>query len=317
MAMARDRPLFFFFLFLFLFLFYAASAATPRELFLVPPQTLTLDYHNGSLLTGNYTLHLLWYGRFPASHRSIVADFVRSLSSPSPSPFPSPSVASWWRTLALYGGAAPRVALGRQTLDESLSLGRTLSEADLARLAARLAPHRGAIAAILTSPDVLVDGFCVGRCGLHGAARAGRRGRARFAYLWAGDSSAQCPGQCAWPFHRPIYGPQAPPLVPPNGDVGVDGVVINLATLLAGAVTNPFGTASSRARRRRRWRRRRRARGVREGRLPGLPGAAAGGPHHGGELQRQRIRREEVSVARHVGPNNVAVRHPRLTWHPW
>ncbi|OAY78109.1 Protein EXORDIUM, partial [Ananas comosus] len=143
--------------------------------------------------------------------------------------------------LALYGGAAPRVALGRQTLDESLSLGRTLSEADLARLAARLAPHRGAIAAILTSPDVLVDGFCVGRCGLHGAARAGRRGRARFAYLWAGDSSAQCPGQCAWPFHRPIYGPQAPPLVPPNGDVGVDGVVINLATLLAGAVTNPFG----------------------------------------------------------------------------
>nr|CAD1826334.1 unnamed protein product [Ananas comosus var. bracteatus] len=190
MAMARDRPLFFFFLFLFLFLFlfYAASAATPRELFLVPPQTLTLDYHNGSLLTGNYTLHLLWYGRFP--------------------PPTAPS---------------------------------TLSEADLARLAARLAPHRGAIAAILTSPDVLVDGFCVGRCGLHGAARAGRRGRARFAYLWAGDSSAQCPGQCAWPFHRPIYGPQAPPLVPPNGDVGVDGVIINLATLLAGAVTNPFG----------------------------------------------------------------------------
>nr|CAD1826336.1 unnamed protein product [Ananas comosus var. bracteatus] len=49
------------------------------------------------------------------------------------------------------------------------------------------------------------------------------------------------PGQCAWPFHRPIYGPQTPPLVAPNGDVGVDGMVINLASMIAGAVTNPFG----------------------------------------------------------------------------
>ncbi|ONK74102.1 uncharacterized protein A4U43_C03F2790 [Asparagus officinalis] len=40
---------------------------------------------------------------------------------------------------------------------------------------------------------------------------------------------------------QPMYGPQSPPLVAPNGDVGVDGVVINLASLLAGTVTNPFG----------------------------------------------------------------------------
>ncbi|CAI9763867.1 unnamed protein product [Fraxinus pennsylvanica] len=40
---------------------------------------------------------------------------------------------------------------------------------------------------------------------------------------------------------QPIYGPQGPPLVAPNNDVGLDGMVINLASLLAGTATNPFG----------------------------------------------------------------------------
>ncbi|GKE50713.1 EXORDIUM-like protein, partial [Tanacetum coccineum] len=31
------------------------------------------------------------------------------------------------------------------------------------------------------------------------------------------------------------------PLVAPNNDVSVDGMVINLASLLAGTATNPFG----------------------------------------------------------------------------
>uniref|UniRef100_A0A7N2RFJ6 Uncharacterized protein n=1 Tax=Quercus lobata TaxID=97700 RepID=A0A7N2RFJ6_QUELO len=44
-----------------------------------------------------------------------------------------------------------------------------------------------------------------------------------------------------WPFHQPIYGPQSPPLVAPNNNVGLDGMVINLASLLAGTTTNPFG----------------------------------------------------------------------------
>ncbi|KAL2976809.1 hypothetical protein AAZX31_13G030700 [Glycine max] len=77
------------------------------------------------------------------------------------------------------------------------------------------------------------------RCGTHGSTR-NVKNAARTAYIWVGNSETQCPGQCAWPFHQPIYGPQTPPLVAPNGDVGVDGMVINLATLLAGTVTNPF-----------------------------------------------------------------------------
>ncbi|KAA0061168.1 protein EXORDIUM-like 2 [Cucumis melo var. makuwa] len=84
-----------------------------------------------------------------------------------------------------------------------------------------------------------LDGFCRSRCGTHGSVSVGRS-RARTAYVWVGNSESQCPGYCAWPFHQPIYGPQTPPLIAPNGDVGVDGMIINLATVLAGTVTNPF-----------------------------------------------------------------------------
>ncbi|CAN1164248.1 Protein EXORDIUM, partial [Linum perenne] len=59
-------------------------------------------------------------------------------------------------------------------------------------------------------------------------------------YIWVGNSETQCPGQCVWPFHQPIYGLQSAPLIPPNNDVGIDGIIINLATLLAGTATNPF-----------------------------------------------------------------------------
>jgi hypothetical protein len=82
------------------------------------------------------------------------------------------------------------------------------------------------------------------RCGTHGSSSSSpvKGGKTyKFAYIWVGNSEIQCPGQCAWPFHQPIYGPQSQPLISPNNDVGVDGMVINLASLLAGTATNPFG----------------------------------------------------------------------------
>ncbi|CAN1297466.1 Protein PHOSPHATE-INDUCED 1 [Linum perenne] len=84
-----------------------------------------------------------------------------------------------------------------------------------------------------------VDGFCSSKCGTHDT--SSKSGSAsKFAYIWVGNSETQCPGQCSWPFHQSIYGPQSAPLIPPNNDVGIDGIIINLATLLAGTVTNPF-----------------------------------------------------------------------------
>ncbi|XP_020575565.1 protein EXORDIUM-like 2 [Phalaenopsis equestris] len=154
----------------------------------------TLKYHHGNLLTGNLTVHLIWYGHFTPSQRSIISDFFLSLSPPSPLP-----------------------------------------SASLRHLASLPRPSPSSLSVLLTSSDVAVAGFCTSRCGTHsplpGAA----------AFIWVGDSSVQCPGECAWPFHQPTYGPQTPPLGAPGGDVGAAGMVINLATLLAGAVTNPDG----------------------------------------------------------------------------
>ncbi|XP_073010258.1 protein PHOSPHATE-INDUCED 1 homolog [Typha latifolia] len=223
------------------FLLYFSSAARPLT-GPVDDQTLTLTYHKGALLTGRISVNFIWYGKFTASQRAILTDFVTSLSSPAPTSQPEPSVSTWWKTTAKYYSHSkvrlPTLTPGAQILDESCSLGKSLAESHLVKLASRGGP-RDAVNVVLTADDVTVEGFCMSRCGSHGASNRTKSGR--FAYIWVGNSATQCPGQCAWPFHQPIYGPQGPPLVAPNGDVGVDGMVINLASMMAGTVTNPFG----------------------------------------------------------------------------
>ncbi|GLJ53529.1 hypothetical protein SUGI_1142080 [Cryptomeria japonica] len=240
------------------------SAARPlfhwRKLFaLVEEEPLVLQYHNGSLLTTTpiLNLHLIWYGNFTSAQRAIVADFVQSLGMESGKQG-SPSVFTWWKTIEAYRGSAPSQInqgqplirrLGKQKLDEAHSLGKSLKRSDIAVLV-KSAIQYGALPPpekkksngevelylVLTSEDVMVENFCSSSCGFHGSDIAD----IEYAYAWVGNSATQCPGQCAWPFHQPIYGPQSPPLLPPNGDVGIDGVIINIAATIAGAVTNPF-----------------------------------------------------------------------------
>ncbi|GLT94379.1 hypothetical protein SLE2022_121220 [Rubroshorea leprosula] len=201
---------------------------------LVQEQPLVLKYHNGALLKGNFSVNLIWYGKFTPAQRSVIVDFINSLSSTSET---APSASSWWKTTEKYKGGASTLAVGKQVLFENYPLGKTLKNPHLPALASKL-NGVNTINVILTAKDVAVEGFCM-RCGTHGSTK-GMRGSARGVFLWVGNSETQCPGQCAWPFHQPIYGPQTPPLVAPNGDVGIDGMIINLATLLAGTVTNPF-----------------------------------------------------------------------------
>ncbi|XVE49529.1 hypothetical protein DITRI_Ditri01bG0089900 [Diplodiscus trichospermus] len=202
---------------------------------LVQEQPLVLKYHNGPLLKGKITVNLIWYGKFSPTQRSIIVDFINSLSSDKVT---LPSTSSWWKTTEKYkGGGSSTLAVGKQFLFENYPLGKILKNPHLPALASKF-NGVNTINIILTAKDVAVEGFCM-RCGTHGATRVGR-GPVRGTYIWVGNSETQCPGQCAWPFHQPIYGPQTPPLVAPNGDVGVDGMIINLATLLANTVTNPF-----------------------------------------------------------------------------
>ncbi|KAJ9545476.1 hypothetical protein OSB04_025183 [Centaurea solstitialis] len=219
-----------------------------RRLMEEDPSTL-LQYHNGALLTGDISVNLIWYGDFSPSQKAIITDFITSLSSNTHSQSQiQPSVATWWKKTDKYFTSTkskkPTLRLGKQVSDPDCSLGKSLTEKHLVRLAAK-GEASNAVNVVLTAKDVAVDRFCSSRCGTHGSSSSkttlGKNKNYRFAYIWVGNSETQCPGQCAWPFHQPIYGPQASPLVAPNNDVGVDGMVINLATLIAGTATNPFG----------------------------------------------------------------------------
>lgn len=247
--MGDRRLCFAFHLFLVSLFFFSSSSIASRQLTsLVQDQPLVLENHHGTLLSGTISLNLIWYGGFSPAQRSIVADFLTALSHhpSSTNNQNQPSVSAWWKTTEKYYPSSRSnppltLVLGKQLLDEECSLGKSLEMKHIVELASR-GEQKNTINIVLTAKDVVVDGFCMSKCGNHGYSRAlGQKRGSKFAYIWVGNSEKQCPGQCAWPFHQPIYGPQTPPLVAPNGDVGLDGMVINIASLLAGTVTNPFG----------------------------------------------------------------------------
>ncbi|XP_057442545.1 protein EXORDIUM-like [Lotus japonicus] len=226
--------------------FSLLQLSSARRLTESETQLLKFQHHKGPLLTGQISVNLIWYGKFKPSQRAIIADFITSLSSSPKSTTSQPSVDTWWKTTEkYYHNKSPKLALslGTQILDEKYSLGKSLTTNQIIKLASK-GPQSNAINVVLTSANVVVEGFCSSRCGTHGSssgARVNGKRSSKFAYIWVGNSETQCPGQCAWPFHQPIYGPQNKPLVAPNNDVALDGMVINVASLLAGTATNPFG----------------------------------------------------------------------------
>ncbi|KAI3513695.1 hypothetical protein L1887_21034 [Cichorium endivia] len=215
-------------------LLHPCSATIPRKLALVQTPATILKYHKGSVLHGNITVNLFWYGKFSAIQKSIITDFLESLNTHLP---PPPSAASWWQNTSKYKGGMRSIQLGKQIVDEKCSLGKSLKDSHLIYLASK---NKGfnEISLVLTAADVGVAGFCMNRCGTHGSTRVNKGHN--FAYAWVGNSVTQCPDQCSWPFVQPAFGPKMPPLAAPNGDVGIDGMVINIATVMAGTVTNPF-----------------------------------------------------------------------------
>ncbi|KAJ3695826.1 hypothetical protein LUZ60_001203 [Juncus effusus] len=216
----------------------SSIGATPRILELWIPDEPALTYHNGGVLQGHIPITIVWYGRFDWSQKSILIDFILSLTL---NPWePSPSVSQWWSKIDQFylsnvgNDHHSQVTLGDQT-DNWYSSGTYLTMSQVSELAANAKTPKGGITLVFTAEDVTVEGFCMVHCATHGLDDTGS------AFIWVGNSNSQCPGQCAWPFHQPEYGPQSPPLTAPNGDVGVEGMAINLASMIAGATTNPNG----------------------------------------------------------------------------
>ncbi|PKA53157.1 hypothetical protein AXF42_Ash009887 [Apostasia shenzhenica] len=206
-----------------------------------PPEAI--HNHGGPLLKGNLTVELLLYGHFSPSQLAAITDFFKSFSpSPSQHPPSPPSVASWWATIDNYLGGPASLKLGLVRRD-FYSRGKHLSDAMVRELVLSGRTNtNNSIVVVITASDVRVNDLCQGACGGHGAVKSSGPHGQQLPYLWVGNAAKQCPGKCAWPFARPatwLVGD--PPLVPPNGDVGVDGMLIHLATFLAATVTNPYG----------------------------------------------------------------------------
>ncbi|KAJ4756758.1 Protein EXORDIUM [Rhynchospora pubera] len=218
----------------------SSAGARPRKLDLWIPDTDLLTYHNGGVLQGNIPVSIIWYGYFSWAQKSIITDFLLSLTYNQWEP--NPSVAQWWSTIdQLYlskvgnNNKRTKVTLAHQS-DNWYQWGKYLTMSQIAQLASHATTPKGGITLVFTAQDVAVENFCMNHCAVHGSDQSSGT-----TFIWVGNSENQCPGQCAWPFHQPEYGPQTPPLLPPNGDLGIDGMVMNLASMFAGTATNPFG----------------------------------------------------------------------------
>ncbi|KAF8669490.1 hypothetical protein HU200_051291 [Digitaria exilis] len=227
-------------------------------------QLVDMQYHMGPVVSGSPTnLYIIWYGRWEPAAQAVLRDFLASLSSPAP----FPSVSDWWaRTPRVYtdqtgANVTGTFAVTGEHSDSGYSHGASLRRADVQSVIRSavyaypdplpLDPYSGAYL-VLTSPDVQMEDFCRAVCGFHYFTFASVVG-VTVPYAWVGNSGTQCPGKCAYPFAAAEYGAGSgggggggggqAVLRPPNGDAGVDGMVIVLGHELAEMSTNPLVNA--------------------------------------------------------------------------
>ncbi|KAI3868969.1 hypothetical protein MKW92_013195 [Papaver armeniacum] len=185
---------------LFACLFHFSSATSRsldeyvKEKPATPLQYHNAMFHNGRLLSGHTSVNVIWYGIFtPAQTASVYRFFNEFLT------FKRAQTISTRLKQNLDNPAT--YSLGAQIFDNNYSLGKLLSDEEIVRLASSIGTvlTSNAINVVLTSADVVVDGFCSSRCGSRGFSSSTST-KSRFAYIWVGISEDQCPEKCASPF---------------------------------------------------------------------------------------------------------------------
>ncbi|XP_024532533.1 protein EXORDIUM-like 3 [Selaginella moellendorffii] len=179
----------------------------------------------------------------------------------------APTVARWWEITKSYvnrkGATVGRlVRRGREVRDKSYSMGKELNLTQIETMILRLLGHfptdPQGIYLLLLADDVKVKGLCKQFCGQHSfVVPQSATDRKGLAYAWIANTEKRCPATCSWPFGSSKPKPLPPPkkegkkpppppqqqvkgLVPPNGDVGIDGMIVNIAEMLSSVATNPF-----------------------------------------------------------------------------
>jgi hypothetical protein len=193
-----------------------------RELSLFTPPALILNYHGGPLLSAStgIPLYLIWYGGFSVKEQLAVVEFLSSISptkKQAQGQLGTPTVSTWWKTLTMYKdklkkGVSPIVTVaGQYHYTTPLPYGKQLTTAEIENIVTNSREQHfpkancDAVFLVLTAYDIAVDGFCEASCGSHASVTT--KSKANVPYVWVGNPVTQCPGQCAWPYAAPLYGP--------------------------------------------------------------------------------------------------------------
>ncbi|KAK7278382.1 hypothetical protein RJT34_23410 [Clitoria ternatea] len=215
-----------------------------------------LKYHMGPVLSSPINIYLIWYGKWAQPQKLLIKDFLLSISSSNHRAAPSPSVSDWWSTVSLYtdqtgANISRSVSIAAEYSDLRYSHGTHLTRLSVQEVilnAVQSKPfpvdHRNGIYLVLTAEDVTMEDFCRAVCGFHYFTFPSKVGYT-LPYAWIGNSGKQCPEVCAYPFAVPGYMGGGGPgrLTPPNGDVGVDGMVSVIGHELAELSSNPLVNA--------------------------------------------------------------------------
>ncbi|KAG9145023.1 hypothetical protein Leryth_025131 [Lithospermum erythrorhizon] len=231
------------------------GAFTSSKRFEGSSNLVDLKYHMGPVLSSPINIYLIWYGKWAPSQQLLIKDFLLSISTPHHHTIPSPSVSEWWHTVSYYtdqtgANISQSVVVAGEYSDTKYSHGKYLTRLTIQEViisAVRTKPfpvdHKNGIYLILTSEDVSMQDYCRAVCGFHYFTFPSMVGYT-LPYAWVGNSGKQCPEVCAYPFAVPGYmkdGPGA--LRPPNGDIGIDGMISVIAHELAEVSSNPLVNA--------------------------------------------------------------------------
>ncbi|KNA13166.1 hypothetical protein SOVF_119260 [Spinacia oleracea] len=217
-----------------------------------------LKYHMGPVLSNSpINVYIIWYGKWAKRQQSPIRDFLHSISPSSASSAAASAntqtVSDWWKTVSLYtdqtgANVSSNLIVAGEYSDHRYSRGTHLTRLSVQQVIAngvKKAPfpvdHKNGIYLILTSEDVTMQDYCRAVCGFHYFTFPSLVGYT-LPYAWIGNSGKQCPEVCAYPFALPAYmsGGGLAALKPPNGDVGIDGMISVIGHELAELSSNPL-----------------------------------------------------------------------------
>lgn len=225
---------------------------TPGGFGLVAEPTVILDYHFGPVMSGKgdqIKLFVVYYGTFSKKQRATLNTFFKSFWAGT-SRDKRATVGKWWKItrnyVDLYNSPVAKSIVLAGEMSDRYSLGKDITQNDIQSLVIKSMKKFGADARslylVLTSDDVLVERFCMSVCGTHFYTFPSDATKSQMVpYGWVGNPSKQCPEFCSWPYAAGGF--QTKALIAPNGDAGIDGMIITIANLLAGMGTNPYGNA--------------------------------------------------------------------------